>query len=181
MPDPIRIPYAGGTLIVYNTDFLDPLGSAQANALEEAAAQGFNVLSGSLSRDFRGASRAIFEQLQRPLQDFTSAAGLLPPTLRLLPTGSVPPAAFDPLAFIRDVFFASPDPVFQGAGVFDVLRKAETNRFLASQQQSGDRNPFHSLQAGPFVPCSVDDPKGRCLTPGARRLARNFAARAAGR
>lgn len=32
------------------------------------------------------------------------------------------------------------------------------------------RNPFRSLQAGPFAPCSSDDPRGRCLTNPVRAL-----------
>ncbi len=55
-------------------------------------------------------------------------------------------------------------------GSRDFLRPTYESALQRRQSEIFSRNPYLSLQQGPFVPCSADDPKGRCLTPRVRAL-----------
>lgn len=183
---PIQFPSDLGVLTVYSPDILDPLGAAVIRAYEAAGFEGFNELSETGNPYY--AAKAIFDTLQQPLGTFsqTPSPELFDVNATVLTPGLTAPIGWDPIDFIlrtvgdflgaaarNAVESGELEPSQERAAqqsIQDVFTRAQQQQYLATRNQ--ERNPFLSLQAGPFIPCSQDDPKGRCLSPQVQSMMR---------
>ena len=181
-----------GTLNIFDPTAAsgDPALFTAINQL--AVAQGDALTQLALGSSLRQAQETAFRTLQRPLTQFGNpfnapagtsliSAGTPTTNARFLDLGSI--GAFLDFQtvnqFVTGAGFLSPTQLLVGEAR---QKQALLDRQLAESGQGQVRNPFLSLQRGPFVPCSSDDPRGRCLTPAVRRLqADRVAATAQGR
>ncbi len=176
MADPLfSFPFFGGQLGVLSPGLVGGSGFAVLSQFIEAAGTAANALQSS--PNLRAAQEAALTVLQRPTVTF----GVAPDPVNPLPAGFT---IAGPTTLARDVDLGALLTIASSApsvrpGEFDpsissllpltASRLNEATR-RAAFAATGPRNPFANLQQGPFVPCSSDDPKGRCLTPGARQL-----------
>lgn len=72
--------------------------------------------------------------------------------------------------------FGGTAPNYPGALV--ALGRLGTLRAVAAGFEAGQagraRAPYRSLQLGPYIPCSADDPAGRCLSRPVKAIARRL-------
>lgn len=199
MSEELQIPLGGGTLTLYNIAFLDPVKAAINTTIAKATA-------GALNRIFQGAGYGAAQQefisfLQRTRPEQVASA-INPDVLALGPL--IGPGYVDPRGVDLGALTAFTASIPGQIGGIDYGGELDTVLRLVQQSQQRSafglaslgvgagsatqngvgtagasrlRSPFYSLQAGPIIPCSADDPAGRCLTPVTRALQQSIVLR----
>lgn len=185
MPEPIFTRFADefgiGTVSILAPGIVNPLDYAARSQLIQAAGAAVNALSSTGAIEERGlgntldAERAALAILGQPLGAFQLTAdlthGFVQDTIFNLPTrpGEL---NLDQLILFASAQGSNPEfnpSLTEFASALPNLSLSRRREQLV-QRSNPLRNPFRSLQAGPFLPCSSDDPRGRCLSPEAREI-----------